>query len=111
LQHAGRDALEASQTGPPHLRSELANCRRARSAGRNSATGRSWSAHSAVAQRGSSAALFFNNPTRSNTSPMARGPCFRRADCGETTPTRTQQDRACAIRSSFVIGSEPVPGS
>jgi hypothetical protein len=118
LQRAARDTLQASPTGPQHLRPKLANYRRAKSAGRqanqcrNNATRRPWPAHQALwLKKGSSAALFFNISTRNNTSPMARGPCFRRADCGGTTPTRTQQDRACAIRSSFAIGSQPAPGS
>ena len=57
---------------------------------RNSATGWPGPAHQRYGSKGSSAANFFNIPTRNTPSPMARGLWPRRADCGGTTPTRTQ---------------------
>jgi hypothetical protein len=122
-QRAGRDALEgiANRAATPaseiselpqgKVRHTINEPMRVIDYERNRARADLGRPHQRCGSKRSGAAFFLNISTRSNTSSMARGLCPRRADCGGTTPTRTRQDRACAIRSSCVIGSELAPGS
>src|SRR5215831_5255132 len=100
---AGRDALEASQTGPQHLRPKLANYRRARSAARqvNQCAG-SITTEIALWLKGGAAPLSSStSPSETIPPPWRGGPVSAERTAGE--PYRLARSRIRPVPSVVAL--------